>query len=187
MSESEIKKLVWQTADEILVTGIYPNVDLIAQKLSQDKIEIAAFFEAWKQSHPLEELTNMNKEILDTVLRLANIAANAKLESESNHQLNNNQKIEVEKLPEKNINTEKKQIPNRVDEIAAKADKKAQYMAGGEIVLTEQLYRFYRKTQQFTEAEIKAQVEATMAETEEDWSEDIENFSPAAMLKKFGK
>ena len=79
------------------------------------------------------------------------------------------------------------EIPDPMAEMAARADKKAQYMAAGELVLTEELYRYYRKTAQFSDPEVQKQVDEARSRTADDWEKETENFSPAAMLARFGK
>jgi hypothetical protein len=60
-------------------------------------------------------------------------------------------------------------------------------MAAAELVLTQKLYRYYRNTEDFSQPEVKQEVEKAMAETAQDWEDDIQNFSPAVILKKYGK
>ena len=78
-------------------------------------------------------------------------------------------------------------VSDLVAEMAATADKNAQYLAAGETVLTQELYRHYRKTQQFGDPELQRMVDEANQKTADVWEEELENFSPAAILARFGK
>ena len=98
---------------------------------------------------------------------------------------NSQQKSEVDIEKQKLL--EESTDPDYVEEMVERADRKAQYMAAAEVVLTQELYRYYRNTQRFSQKEIKKQVENALQETDADWEDDIQNFSPAVILKKYGK
>ena len=106
------------------------------------------------------------------------------LEKEANSAMEVSQKDSVSKSQSSGGNPE---IPDPMAEIGARADKKAQYMAAGEIVLTQELYRHYRKTAKFSDPDVQKQVDEARSRTADDWEEETENFSPAAMLARFGK
>ena len=72
------------------------------------------------------------------------------------------------------------EIPNRV------ADKKVQYMAAGELILIQQLYRHYQKTRQFSDPDVQKQVDEALSQTAAQWKDETENFSLEAMLASFG-
>jgi hypothetical protein len=78
-------------------------------------------------------------------------------------------------------------VPDPIAEMAALADKKAQYIAAGEEILTQKLYRHYRNTRQFSDPQLQQAVDEALKETSEALEEEIENFSPAALLAKYGK
>ena len=187
MSEKYLKYIVWQAADQILESGQYPTLDLVAKKISQNPEEISSTFAEWKQTNLKSQVTKAQKQMLDAFNLLANIAASAYANAELTEPENEQTTQHSDNgMPQEN-GQENGKIPDHVAEMAARADKKAQYMAGGELVLTQQLYRHYRKTQHFSELEVQKQVDMAMEETAEDWEEEIENFSPAAMLEKFAK
>lgn len=181
MVASNLHELVFQTAKEILANGQYPTMDLICQKLKLTPNDIQAVL----INKPEEKQTNTPKnqeisnEMLEAINLLASLSVSHEKEVEISHDSHNNSNSDVLE--------DEQNLPNHVAEMATRADRKAQYMAGGELVLTQKLYRYYRETQNFSESEIKKEVEAAMEQTKDAWEDDIENFSPAAMLKKYGK
>ncbi len=98
-----------------------------------------------------------------------------------------NDEIELEPQEVNNFLSEEDLLAEDLAEIAARAEKKAQYMAAAEIVLTQQMYRHYRKTKQFSDPEIDKQVKNAITMTQAEWEEEMANFSLTAILKRYGK
>ena len=183
MSELSLSQLVFQAAKQILQDGQYPTIDLICEKLGKSSTEINNLLSETSVSQPQPQEQQKQQEVLDTFTLLARLSLNQEQEADITTTNNNN----PETIPESNLQENEDHIPDHIAEMAARADRKAQYMAAGELVLTQKLYRYYRQTQHFSQTEVKQEVEAAMRETEEAWEDDIQNFSPAAMLKKYGK
>lgn len=178
MSELSLSQLVFQAAKQILEDGQYPTIDLICEKLGKSSTEIKNLLSENSVSQPPEQ-----QEVLDTFTLLARLSLNQEQEADITSTNDHN----PETIPESDLQENEEHIHDHIAEMAARADRKAQYMAAGELVLTQKLYRYYRQTQHFSQTEVKQEVEAAMQETEAAWEDDIQNFSPAAMLKKYGK
>ena len=178
MDEPNLHQLVFQAAQEILAEGKYPTIDLICQKLRLNPQEVSDVLEIQPSSDQLDNMPSSEVDILEA-LTLIN-----RLKEEQNGN-NGDQKDEVDTDKQKLL--EEAKNPDYVSEMVERADRKAQYMAAAEVVLTQELYRYYRNTQRFSQTEIKKQVENALQETDADWEDDIQNFSPAVILKKYGK
>ncbi len=184
MVQPSLHKLVFQAAKEILAEGKYPTMDLICDRLNLNPQQIndGLDISSSPNSNESSEIPNAEIEILEA-LTLIN-----RLQEEEINQ--NTQQIidEVEVEVEEEENFEQ---PNHneesIEELVEKVDRKAQYMAAAEAVLTQELYRYYRNTHKFSVADVKHQVENALLETQSDWEDDIQNFSPAVILKKYGK
>lgn len=191
MKQQNLHQLIFQAAKEILAEGKYPTIELICEKLKLNPTQIKTILQESSQpeinvkaTHTKQveseiELQPEEKEMLQALTILARLNVNSE-DNNHNHQQKNISDSEV-------LDDDQAQMPDHVAQMAARVDKKAQYMAGGELVLTQQLYRYYREVQDFSEPEVQQQVEAAMQETENVWEDDIQNFSPAAMLKKYAK
>lgn len=183
MSEKDLHQLVFQAAKEILASGKYPTIDLICEKLGLNSTEVETILSIQPQPKTKPELSTKKQEMLEALTLLA------KLDITENPQadITKNQEKKNENITDSEQVEDTDNIDNHVNTMAQRADKKAQYMAAAEVVLTQELYRYYRQTQRFSRPEIQKEVEAAMKDTEESWEDDIENFSPAVILKKYGK
>lgn len=185
MSNLNLHQLVFQAAQEILAEGKYPTIDLICQRLKLNPQEISSVLDI-EPSNSAESVSFSETEMLEALM-LINRLKERKMEQNNNN--NNNIEIETETQTDFEVDSvlEEPENPDYVSEMVSRADRKAQYMAAAELVLTQELYRYYRNTQRFSETEVKKEVEKALADTNTDWENDTQNFSPAVILKKYGK
>lgn len=178
MDEPNLHQLVFQAAKEILAEGKYPTIDLICQRLRLNPQEISTVLDIKPSSESSDNRPSSEAEMLEALTLINRL---------KEHQIgkNSHNQSELENNKEKLL--EEAKNPDYVAEMIARADRKAQYMAAAELVLTQELYRYYRNTQRFSQTEVKEEVEKALQETDADWEDDIQNFSPAAILKKYGK
>ena len=178
MDEPNLHQLVFQAAKEILAEGQYPTIDLICQRLRLNPQEISNVLDLKPSAHGSDNSQSSEAEMLEALTLINRL-------KESQIGENNHQQAEVDFDQQKLL--EEAKNPDYVAEMVARADRKAQYMAAAELVLTQQLYRYYRNTQRFSQTQVKKEVEKALEQTNTDWEDDIQNFSPAAILKKYGK
>lgn len=183
MGAKNLHNLVFEAAKEILANGQYPTIDLICQKLGLNPTEIENVLSIKPSPQPQSDVQTKQQEMVEALTLLAKLDIIREQQSEI---LTNNNK-NTQSLTDSADLEDKESLPNHVKEMAARADKKAQYMAAAELVLTQELYRYYRQTQRFSQPEIKKEVENALQNTEDSWEDDIQNFSPAVILKKYGK
>jgi hypothetical protein len=184
MSKNNLHQLVFQAAKEILASGQYPTIDLICEKLGLNSTEIESILSIKPQPKIKSELPTKKQEMIEALTLLAklDITENQQADITTNQDENNETITDSEQVKDVDNN-----LDNHVKTMAERADKKAQYMAAAEVVLTQELYRYYRQTHRFSRPEIQKEVESALKDTEESWEDDIENFSPAVILKKYGK
>ena len=181
MGEPNLHQLVFQAAQEILAEGKYPTINLICERLGLNRQEISDVLDIQPSSHnETEAIPASQVEILEALTLMNRLRKNTQ-------QSDNQEESGFDFDFDENQLLENAQNPDYVAQMVQRVDQKAQYMAAAEVVLTQQLYRHYRNTQKFSQPEIKKQVENALQETEADWEGDIQNFSPAAILKKYGK
>jgi hypothetical protein len=184
MGAKNLHNLVFEAAKEILANGQYPTIDLICKKLGLNPTEIENVLSIKPLPQPQSDVQTKQQEMVEalTLLTKLDIMREQQTDVITENKTNNTDAIANSE------NTEDEEIlPNHVKEMAARADKKAQYMAAAELVLTQELYRYYRQTQRFSQPEIRKEVENALQNTEDSWEDDIQNFSPAVILKKYSK
>lgn len=206
MSEINLQKLVWQTADTISATGKSPTVSLIAQSLNQPPASVAPFLATWRKKARQLQAKKVKDEMTEAFAFISELTQPL---GQQNNQKTGENSIKAGEIPEKtnlppvitpendeielepqevnNFLSEEDLLAEDLAEIAARAEKKAQYMAAAEIVLTQQMYRHYRKTKQFSDPEIDKQVKNAITMTQAEWEEEMANFSLTAILKRYGK